>query len=66
MEGPNSDDLPYRLDYERKVVPVRAMNPLGRVQVRHHPFLTSELDGGEWPAVKPGVSVKAERAVSTH
>jgi len=36
------------------------------VEVYHHLFLTSELDGGEWSASRPGLFIPIEGAPGTH
>jgi hypothetical protein len=36
------------------------------VEVQLHAFLTSELDGGEWSASRPGRFTPRERAPGTH
>jgi hypothetical protein len=42
------------------------MKAYGRVDVYIHVFLTLALDGGEWPASRPGRFTLGERAPGTH
>jgi hypothetical protein len=39
---------------------------IGGVEVQLHTFLTSALDGGEWPASHPSCFTPRERAPGTH
>jgi hypothetical protein len=50
-----------------KVVPEHhAMKTYWGVEVWHHTFLTSKLDGGEWSASRPGRFSPRERVSGTH
>jgi hypothetical protein len=42
------------------------MKPYGGVDVYIHIFLTSELAGGEWSALRPSRFTPEERAPGTH
>jgi hypothetical protein len=62
----------YRLSYQKakgKVVLNSAPqneDVLGEWRYKLHVFLTSALDGGEWPASRPDRFIPRERAPATH
>jgi len=39
---------------------------MGGVELQHHAFLTSALDGGEWLASRSGRFTSGERTFGTH
>jgi len=43
-----------RATKQREVVPVRATKAHRRLEVQLHSFLSSVVNGGEWPATSPG------------
>jgi len=42
-----------------------AMKTYGEVEMQFHAFLTSELDGGEWSASRPGRFIRGGKGPGT-
>jgi hypothetical protein len=42
------------------------MKIYARADIQLHEFLTSEVDGGEWPASHPGRFIQKEKDPDTH